>query len=139
MEGLKGRTCGNCDGWAYAAVAALMVVGGLSIPEAGAATIRYSATPLAGWQTNGTVKAVLVVGDTVYVGGQFTQVRGQSGSRPPNRTNLAAFDRATGALRTGFRRTRTATCARSRATEAGCSSAAPSPRSAARPASGSAR
>jgi hypothetical protein len=83
-------------------VAALLVIGGLSIPEAGAATVRFQAAPVAGWSTNGIVKAVLVAGDTVYVGGQFTQVRGPGGSPTAARTNLAAFDRTTGALRTGF-------------------------------------
>jgi hypothetical protein len=85
-----------------AVIAALTIAGGLSIPPAGAATIRFQRTPEAGWSTNGIVKAVLVVGDTVYVGGQFSQVRGPGGSPTASRTNLAAFDRATGALRTGF-------------------------------------
>jgi hypothetical protein len=85
-----------------AVIAALVVIGGLSIPEAGAAPIRYQPAPVAGWSTNGTVKAVLVAGDTVYVGGQFTQVRGAGGSPTAARTNLAAFDRTSGALRTGF-------------------------------------
>jgi hypothetical protein len=85
-----------------AVIAALVVVGGLTIPEAGAATVRFQTAPVAGWSTNGIVKAVLVAGDTVYVGGQFTQVRGPGGSPTAARTNLAAFDRTTGALRTGF-------------------------------------
>jgi hypothetical protein len=85
-----------------AVIAALVVVGGLAIPEAGAATVRFQPAPVAGWSTNGIVKAVLVAGDTVYVGGQFTQVRGPGGSPTAARTNLAAFDRTTGALRTGF-------------------------------------
>jgi hypothetical protein len=85
-----------------AVIAALVVIGGLAIPEAGAATVRFQPAPVAGWSTNGIVKAVLVAGDTVYVGGQFTQVRGPGGSPTAARTNLAAFDRTTGALRTGF-------------------------------------
>jgi hypothetical protein len=85
-----------------AVLAGLMVVGGLAVADAGAAPIRYQPTPVAGWSTNGIVKAVLVAGDTVYVGGQFTQVRGPGGSPTAARTNLAAFDRTTGALRTGF-------------------------------------
>ncbi len=91
------------------AVAALVVAGVVGVvssavlaPRADAATILYRATPLAGYQTNGIVRAVLVVGDTIYVGGTFTQVRGPNGTPVVGRVTLAAFDRASGVLRTGF-------------------------------------
>jgi chitodextrinase len=90
--------------WGKAAGVVAVVIGvlaGLATP-ADAAPVGYSTTPLAGWSTNGTVWRVLVVGDTVYAGGEFTQVRGPGGSPTLNRTNLAAFDLATGAIRTGF-------------------------------------
>ena len=90
--------------WGKAAGVVAIVIGvlaGLATP-ASAAPVGYSTTPLAGWSTNGTVWRVLVVGDTVYAGGEFTQVRGPGGSPTLNRTNFAAFDLATGAVRTGF-------------------------------------
>lgn len=90
----------------FAALLVALVVGVVSsavvAPRAEAATILYRATPLAGYQTNGAVRAVLVVGDTIYVGGSFTQVRGPNGTPVVNRANLAAFDRVSGVLRTGF-------------------------------------
>jgi len=69
---------------------------------AGAAPVNYSPTPVAGWSTNGPVYATAIVGNTVYAGGNFTQVRGPGGTPVANRRNLAAFDRTTGAVRTGF-------------------------------------
>jgi hypothetical protein len=83
-------------------VAALLVVGALGLPTVGAAPVSYSPTPIAGWSTNGPVYAVLIVGDTVYAGGNFTQVRGPGGSPTLARSRLAAFDIQTGAVRTGF-------------------------------------
>ena len=51
------------------------------------------------WQTNGRVSAVVVDGDTIYVGGSFSAVRppGFDGSWEP-RASLAAFDARTGAV-----------------------------------------
>lgn len=83
-------------------VATLVMVGALGLPSAGAAPVVFSPTPVAGWSTNGTVKTVLIVGDTVYAGGDFTQVRGPGGSPTVAKTRVAAFDRVTGAVRTGF-------------------------------------
>src|SRR5262245_22629030 len=83
-------------------VAAAMVVSGLAVPAAGAAPGSFSPTPSVGWSTNGPVKAVLIVGNTVYAGGEFTTVRPSGGGATVARANLAAFDLTTGALRTGF-------------------------------------
>jgi hypothetical protein len=69
---------------------------------AGAVPVAVTTVPAAGWSTNGPVYATVVIGNTVYAGGSFTQVRDQSGTQVVNRTNLAAFDRTTGAVRTGF-------------------------------------
>jgi hypothetical protein len=84
-------------------VALLTMLGAAALPAApaAAAAVPFSPTPLRGWSTNGPVRAVLVVGSTVYVGGAFTEVRSPSGSTVP-RARLAAFDVHTGALRTGF-------------------------------------
>ena len=48
------------------------------------------------------MKAVLVVGNTVYAGGVFTSVQSTDGTQTLPRANLAAFDITTGAIRTGF-------------------------------------
>ncbi|MGZ6953201.1 MAG: fibronectin type III domain-containing protein [Acidimicrobiia bacterium] len=69
---------------------------------AGAAPVVFSTTPIAGWSTNAPVRAVLIVGDTVYAGGDFTTVRGPGGTPTATRAHLAAWDIHTGALRTGF-------------------------------------
>ena len=61
----------------------------------------YQPTPFVGWSTNGPVRAVLVVGDTVYAGGDFTTVTSPTG-QTLTRGRLAAWDMKTGAIRTGF-------------------------------------
>ncbi|WP_256840638.1 YncE family protein [Ornithinimicrobium faecis] len=58
--------------------------------------------PEQSWRVNGRVNAVLVVGDTVYVGGTFTRATSPSGE-VVTRANLAAFDVGTGELRRDFR------------------------------------
>ena len=62
-----------------AILATVALTGIAGVPSAGAAPIAFSSTPVAGWSTNGIVKTVLVVGDTVYAGGDFTQVRSPGG------------------------------------------------------------
>lgn len=66
-----------------------------------AAPVEYPSTPVTGWRINSIGRAVLVVGDTVYVGGTFTAAVAPNGSTV-RRANLAAFDRATMTLRTQF-------------------------------------
>lgn len=67
-----------------------------SLP-AGAATIGFSTTPRDGWDTNGTVYATKIVGNTLYLGGSFTQVRSATG-QVEARTNMAAISLDTGTL-----------------------------------------
>lgn len=64
---------------------------------AGAATIAFTPTPRDGWDTNGTVYATKIVGNTLYLGGSFTQVRSASGQVAP-RANVAAISLDTGTL-----------------------------------------
>ncbi|HET7735750.1 MAG TPA: hypothetical protein VFK52_07230 [Nocardioidaceae bacterium] len=70
-------------------------------PPADAAVILASA-PAESWRVNGRVYATLVVGDTVFVGGDFTQAVSPSGQQVA-RARLAAFSMTTGALLTTWR------------------------------------
>ena len=45
-----------------------------AVPAAGA-PVAVTTVPVAGWSTNGPVYATVVIGNTVYAGGSFTQVR----------------------------------------------------------------
>lgn len=68
-------------------------------PDQDPETITADALPTP--QTNGTVYAVAIVGNTVYAGGRFTSARpygSPAGSNEVARTNLLAFDLTTGAL-----------------------------------------
>ncbi|WBB77288.1 delta-60 repeat domain-containing protein [Micromonospora sp. WMMD882] len=51
---------------------------------------------------NGDVKAFAEIGNTVYVGGSFTGVKPAGGASWTAQSYLFAYDRATGALKTGF-------------------------------------
>jgi hypothetical protein len=78
---------------ALVAVAAILVP--MARGPAGAApSADPNPTPDDTWGTNGLVYAILPVGNTIYVGGKFTEV-GPDGTGTP-RVNLAAFDATTG-------------------------------------------
>ena len=81
---------------------AIFSAGFVVAAERADATVVYNPTPIAGWSTNGPVRVVKVVGDRVYAGGNFTQVRPPGGGAAVARNNLFAVDRTTGALITGF-------------------------------------
>ena len=72
----------------------------LGLPQVATAATP-SDVPSPSWRVNGKVSAVLVVGQTVYVGGRFTTAT-SPGGEPVGRRNLAAFDVGTGALRRDF-------------------------------------
>ena len=74
-----------------AAALALLALLALSAPPALA--LRDAPDPT--WTVNGTVNAVARAGDTVFVGGSFTQV-GPVGGPYVTRQNLAAFNALTG-------------------------------------------
>jgi hypothetical protein len=84
---------------AVAATALISCV--LVAAPASAAVVTFRSTPVAAWRLNGVGYATTVVGNTVYVGGQFTTATSPTG-QSVGRANLAAFDATTGALRTGF-------------------------------------
>jgi outer membrane protein assembly factor BamB len=56
------------------------------------------------WGTNGRVNAIIQVGNVVYLGGEFTQVRENGGAGPGAlvRNYIAAFDATTGAPLAGW-------------------------------------
>lgn len=51
---------------------------------------------------DGSVKAILQVGNTILIGGLFNQIQAASGGPVLARRNLAAFDATTGAISTTF-------------------------------------
>ncbi|WP_433166880.1 fibronectin type III domain-containing protein [Kribbella sp. CA-247076] len=86
---------------AAAVVAAAVVPSGRPVEAASPGfASAVSAVKQTTWQTNASVNALAVAGDTVYAGGLFTRIRqpGKSlGEGDAARTYLAAFDRTTGA------------------------------------------
>lgn len=81
-----------------AAVLALVVTTG-----AGPASAAYSESPRDSWQVlNGRVYAIAMQGDRVYIGGTFTALRNPRTGQRVQRTRIAAFERSTGDLVTGF-------------------------------------
>ncbi|MEM9467330.1 MAG: hypothetical protein AAGA90_18290, partial [Actinomycetota bacterium] len=81
---------------ALAAAAALVGLTSAVGAQGGGAD-PVSEIPVDGWSTNGFVYAVAVVGDTVYVGGDFSTAVGPDGTSV-SRANVAAFDLATNGL-----------------------------------------
>src|SRR4051794_41208983 len=84
-----------------------LAIGGVAALQITAQVSPASAQPPAGVPAlsggvNGQVYATLVVGDTVYVGGQFTLAQTQSGAQV-TRDNLAAFQLGTGKLLTSWK------------------------------------
>lgn len=76
----------------FVAIASILV----GAPAPASADVIYPEVPLDGWDTDGIVRVVKIVGDTVYVGGTFTEVRPPGGGQSLPRSNLAAFDLDTG-------------------------------------------
>ena len=63
---------------------------------ADAAVVRNA--PLVGYQPNGTVRKIIIVGDTAYMGGQFTGMTPAGGGATVTRNHVAAVSMTTGAL-----------------------------------------
>ena len=57
-----------------------------------------SQTPLVGAQPNNTVRDMIVVGNTAYIGGQFTSITPAGGGAAVTRNHAAAIDMTTGAV-----------------------------------------
>jgi hypothetical protein len=54
--------------------------------------------PSASYQANGTVRSIIIVGNTAYLGGQFTAMIPSGGGTSVTRNHLAAVDMTTGGL-----------------------------------------
>src|SRR5688572_2530903 len=78
---------------------ATMAALAIALVVAGGAAAMPSEAPDKTWATNGRVSAIVQVGNVVYVGGSFTEVRENGGAGPGMlpRSNLAAFNATTGA------------------------------------------
>jgi hypothetical protein len=81
---------GNSTGARRRLVALCALVGLLALVPAAQATI--ATRPVATWQTNGRVNAIMQIAGVTYVGGKFTQVMSHSGTVTNTVSNLAAFD-----------------------------------------------
>ena len=77
-------------------VTAAVLVFLLSLGFAAPAQAAYSATPKSTWSANGTVFAVAVRGDVVFLGGKFTELRDPATRATIPAGGLAALDRTTG-------------------------------------------
>jgi hypothetical protein len=91
----------------FAVVAALMalvltLLVAVPAPPALAASVDFARAPLDGWDVDGAVYALEVVGDTLYLGGEFTRVVSPDGTTSLPRINLAAIDLSSGKV-LGFR------------------------------------
>lgn len=83
--------------------AAMLLVSGAGALPAHAATAEFSSVPLASWRLDGVGYATLVMGNVVYVGGDFDNATSPDGSTVVPRHGLAAFDLRTGGLIGSFR------------------------------------
>ncbi len=70
----------------------LLLVGSALPAEA---VVQVDDTPAASWQVNGPIYASAVIGDTVYLGGRFTEIVSTTGESK-KRARLAAFSISTG-------------------------------------------
>jgi hypothetical protein len=83
------------------AVTAVLAVCCSLLGLTGTAHAAVSQSPAATYQTDGRVSAIVVVGNTVYLGGNFDSVRpsgAPDGTEGTSRSGLAAFNLRTGAL-----------------------------------------
>ncbi len=78
-----------------AIAAALAVAGAMMVaPAAEAAVVQQR--PLVGYQPNNTVRDMVVVGNTAYIGGSFTALTSATGGTTVTRNHVAAIDMTTG-------------------------------------------
>ncbi len=94
-----------------ALVASLLALAMGSAPARGVAAARtkkvdgtspYRAVPIKSWRTNGSVYATLIIGNRVYVAGDFSSVTAPHSNNSVPASDLAAFKLSTGALIPSF-------------------------------------
>jgi hypothetical protein len=83
-------------GWKRAAVAAVGLAALATASVANAAVMQQR--PAASYQANGTVRKIIIVDNTAYLGGQFTAMIPSGGGTAVTRNHLAAVDMTTGGL-----------------------------------------
>jgi trimeric autotransporter adhesin len=81
----------------FGTVLAVLVAMGVMASSAFAVGV-VKKTPASAYQANGTVRVTIVVGDTTYLGGQFTAMVPNGGGTAVTRNHVAAVSTATGAL-----------------------------------------
>jgi trimeric autotransporter adhesin len=91
----EGRALGIL-GRKRAAVAAVALAALATASVANAAVMQQR--PAASYQANGTVRKIIIVGNTAYLGGQFTAMIPSGGGTAVTRNHLAAVDMTTGGL-----------------------------------------
>lgn len=79
---------------------ALIVLATAAFVAGAAPGAPFDLSPDPSWQTNGRVRTIVYSGNTVYLGGDFTQVLPPAsvGGAPVARNHVAAFDATTGDL-----------------------------------------
>jgi outer membrane protein assembly factor BamB len=86
--------------WVRLLIALSVVLGVVVVPDPAWAALP-SEKPDTTWHLNGPAWAIVKAGDTIYIGGQFTQLRenplNEEGGQVKNVSNLAAIDATTGA------------------------------------------
>jgi trimeric autotransporter adhesin len=78
--------------------AALAVLGAMGVLASSASAAVVQKKPSSVYGANGTVRTIIVVGSTTYLGGQFTAMVPNAGGTAVTRNNVAAVSTATGAL-----------------------------------------
>lgn len=81
-----------------AAIAATLAVAGAMYVAPAAEAAVVTQTPLVGYQPNNTVRDMIVVGNTAYIGGSFTALTPPGGGTAVTRNHVAAINMTTGAL-----------------------------------------
>jgi Domain of unknown function (DUF5122) beta-propeller len=81
-----------------AAIAATLAVAGAMFVAPAAEAAVVTQTPLVGYQPNNTVRDMIVVGNTAYIGGSFTALTPAGGGTAVTRNHAAAINMTTGAL-----------------------------------------